>query len=139
MGVFIVCLGIAVLLLVVGIVLYEQSKWNDYEGFVDFGVVFMISALVMGCFILHEYAFKDLTVQRYLMRYETLKAQYEEGYYDRITYDGREGLMDKILDYNDTVLKGRTKHHSAWIGAFYPEDWDSLPLIELGGQHVTTE
>lgn len=133
MGVFIICLGIAVLLLAVGIVLYKQSKWSCYDWFVCFGVVFMLTALVMGCFIWHESIYKDLTMQRYRIRYETLKVQYNKGYYDRITYDGREGLMDKILKYNDTVVTSRAKHRSAWIGAFYPEDWDSLPLIELEG------
>lgn len=133
MGLIILFSALGMVLIGIAIAMHYVNEWSDYEMFVVFGVCFLIAAITIGSIAWHEYAYKDVNTAKYRNQYDGLKLQLDNGYYDRITYDGRKALMDDIVKYNNTVIGGRAKHNSQWIGALYPEDWDSLPLIDLGG------
>ena len=119
-----VCLG-------VGIGMWKHNEYSDYEGFIVCTVVFLVVAITLGGIAWHEYAYRDAAFEGYMLKYNSLVTQLEGDYYNKITYDGRKALMDDIVNYNITVVRNRAKHHSLWIGAIYPEDWDALPLIEF--------
>lgn len=109
----------------------------DYSGCGCFlcviGGLVGIALIVVGIEATIRNAYKDVDTAKYRQKHDALVMQIERGYYDRITYDGRKALMDEVVAYNAKVTEGKAFCHSIWIGAMYPEDWDSLPLIELEG------
>lgn len=134
MGLIILFSALGLVLIGIAIGWWYVDNYSEYGVFAFFGACFLIAAITIGSIAWHEYAYKDVTTAKYRNKYDGLKLQLDNGYYDRITYDGRKALMDDIVEYNGTVISGRAKHNSQWIGALYPEDWDSLPLIDLGGK-----
>lgn len=134
MGLIILLAAIGLVLSGIAIAMHYVNEWSCYELFEVFGMIFLIAAIIIGCIAWHESAYSDVNTAKWRNKYESLKLQLDNGYYDRITYDGRKALMDDIVEYNGTVIFGRAKHNSQWIGALYQEDWDSLPLIDLGGE-----
>ena len=97
------------------------------------GFLVGIALIVVGIEATIKNAYKDVNTAKYRQKHDALVMQIEKGYYDRITYDGRKALMDEVVAYNAEVTEGKAFCHSIWIGAMYPEDWDSLPLIDLEG------
>ena len=134
MGLIILLAALGMVLIGIAIAMHYVNEWSDYEWFVIFGVFFMIAAIIIGCIAWHQCTYKDMNTERWRNQYESLKLQLDKGFYNKITYDGRKALMDDIVKYNGIVISGKAKHNSQWIGALYPEDWDSLPLIDLGGE-----
>jgi hypothetical protein len=94
-------------------------------------VLLGIALIVVGISAAIANAYKDVNTAKLRQKHDALVMQIEKGYYDRFTYDGRKALVDEIVAYNAKVTEGKALCHSIWIGAMYPEDWDSLPLIEL--------
>jgi hypothetical protein len=133
MGLIILFAALGLVLCGIAIAMRYVDEWSNYEVFNVFGVCFLIAAIIIGCIAWHESVYSDMITAKWRNKYESLKIQLDNGYYDRITYDGRKALMDDIVEYNGAVIWGRAKHNSEWIGALYQEDWDSLPLIDLGG------
>lgn len=134
MGLIILFAALGLVLIGIAIAMHYVDKWSFYAIFEAFSVIFLITAIIIGCVEWHESVYSDVNTAKLRNKYESLKLQLDNGYYDRITYDGRKALMDDIVEYNGTVISGRAKHNSQWIGVLYPEDWDSLPLIDLGGE-----
>lgn len=131
MGLIILTILIALALLGLGLVLKHFDEWSLWDGFVATSIFVFIAAVIMIAVAVDSNAYKDVTFENYKMKYNALTHQLKDDYYDTDFYDGRKALIDDILKYNTTVIYGRAKHNSAWIGCFYPEDWESLPLIEL--------
>lgn len=115
----------------VGIGMRKHDEWSFYEVFIILAVILLVVAIIIGCIAWHEYSFRDAEFESLMLTYNSLVTQLDGDYYNKITYDGRKALMDDIVNYNTTVVRNRAKHHSRWIGALYPEDWDALPLIEF--------
>lgn len=131
MGIIILSFVIMLVFLVVAIIMRFRDEWSDWEIPICPAVFAFIIATI-GTFIAWDAnAYKDLTIEKYQMKYEMLTHQLNDDFYKTEFYDGRNKLMDDILNYNNDVINGRAKHKSIWIGCFYPEDWDSLPLIEF--------
>ena len=117
---------------VAGFCVRKHNKYSEeWEVYILVAAIILAVAITIGCFAWHEYAFRDATFEAQLLKYNSLVTQLDGDYYNKITYDGRKALMDDIINYNITVVHNRAKHHSRWIGALYPEDWDALPLIEF--------
>lgn len=116
---------------VVGLCIRKHNEYSGWEVYIVFAAIILVIAIIIGCIAWHEYAFRDAAFEAQLLKYNSLVTQLEGDYYNKITYDGRKALMDEIVNYNITVVRSRAKHHSRWIGALYPEDWDALPLIEF--------
>lgn len=68
---------------------------------------------------------------KYRIQYETLVYQLENGAYENVVEYNRKDLMNDICNYNSHVESGRILSKNPWIGVYYPEDWDNLPLIKL--------
>jgi hypothetical protein len=134
MGVIILTILIALALLGLGLVLRHFDEWSLWDGFVAASIFVFIAASIMIADAAFSNVYKDVTFEEYKMKYNTLTHQLKDDYYNTDFYDGRKALINDILEYNTTVIRGRAKHNSAWIGCFYPEDWESLPLIELGSE-----
>lgn len=111
--------------------MWKHDEWSFYEVFIILAVILLIVAIMLGCISWYSYAFRDATFEVYSLKYNSLIAQLDGNYYNRITYDGRKALMDDVINYNTRLVRCRAKHHSRWVGALYPEDWDALPLIEF--------
>lgn len=122
---------ITVLLLSIGICTRIKSYWNCWEGWIISGIFFLILTVILGIGAFNHNNFKDMYTEQIQYEYENLTHQLSNNYYNRLTYDGRKQLMDDILNYNKKILNGRAKHNNVWVGAFYPEDYESLPLIKL--------
>ena len=131
MIVILIFILITVLLLSIGICLKIKNYWANWEGWINGGIVFLIITLIISVFALGANGFKDMHTKQIYYDYSNLTYQLSNNFYNRLTYDGRKQLMDDILNYNKKVLNGRAKHNNVWVGAFYPEDYESLPLIEL--------
>ena len=116
---------------VVGLCTRKHNEYSEWEAYIVVAAIILVIAIIIGCIAWHEYAFRDATFEAQLLKYNYLVTQLEGDYYNKITYDGRKALMDDIVNYNIMVVRSRAKHHSRWIGALYPEDWDALPLIEF--------
>lgn len=115
----------------VGIGMWKHNEWSSYEAFIFLAVTLLVVTIILGCISWYAYVFRDATFEAQLLKYNSLVTQLDGNYYNKITYDGRKALMDDIINYNIMVVRCRAKHHSRWIGALYPEDWDALPLIEF--------
>lgn len=123
---------LAVILIAAGFIIRRFYAWCDFDipcfavGIIVFcGVIFVN----IGC--IDSYVCKDLTEEQYLMKYEILQEQLTNEFYKTEILDQRQELMDDILEYNSDVVNGRFKSKTLWFNWFYPEDWDSIPLIEF--------
>jgi glucan phosphoethanolaminetransferase (alkaline phosphatase superfamily) len=141
-------MGLIITFIIVGAILigigcwmkfHEQCYYDGEEWAFVFGTLILIAAFIMSAVAMHSYSYKDVATENYRIKYDILTRQLNENYYDTEYYDGRKGLIDDVLEYNEDVLYGRAKHNSIWIGCFYPEDWESLPLIELKGEKKAHE
>lgn len=131
MGLICVLMLVSVVLILIGLVIRHKNEWANWEIPTFIGIVVAIFASICVGIAVHESSYKDLNTELYRQKYDALTMQLDENYYNRITFDGRQTLINDIVSYNAAVTKGRRKHDSVWIGVFYPEDWDSLPLINL--------
>lgn len=110
---------------------------NDFDCDVSFMlrcVAVVLLILVIGAtvlaFFVHQCA--DSSTASYRVQYETLVYQLENGAYENVVEYNRKDLMNDICDYNSHIESGRILSKNPWIGVYYPEDWDNLPLIQLG-------
>lgn len=111
-----------------------------YHGYID--ISFMIRAIAVTLIILIAFAAipaffinqcAESSTTAYRIQYETLVYQLENGAYENVVEYNRKDLMDDICDYNSHVESGRILSKNPWVGVYYPEDWDNLPLIRLEG------
>lgn len=63
-------------------------------------------------------------------QYESLVYQLENGLYENGD-SGKKELYDQITEWNKEVAKGKILQHDIFQGAFYPNIYDSLEVIEL--------
>lgn len=73
----------------------------------------------------------------YKARYESLSYQQENDLYDNNNDIGKLELYQEIQEYNEKVAKGKALQSDPWVGAFYPDIFDGLELIELGDEDGT--
>ena len=125
---------IGLALIGVGIGMRAHSQWSDYEAPLIIGIVILIIALIMCAIAGCNYAYKDVTIERAMIKHDALEMQLNNNYYNKFTYDGRQDLVNTAIEFNRTIVLYRANHRIVWIKAFYPEDWDSVPLIDLSGQ-----
>ena len=120
------------ILLWCGFAIRSRDEWAAYEAAIVVGVILLIVAIAMGVQGWSDCVHRDVNTEIKLMEYQVIVTQIDGGYYDRLGYDGRKTLIDDVLTYNKAVMRGRALHRSLWVGIFYQEDFDSLPLVEFG-------
>ena len=136
MGFILVLSAVSVVLILIGWAIRRKSEWDEWETPIIIGIIIAIITAIFIAKAVSENVYKDLNTEVYRQKYDALTMQLDENYYNRITFDGRQSLINDIVSYNKSVIIGRRKHHSVWIGVLYPEDWDSLPLIDLKKDEV---
>lgn len=130
-------LYVAMILLLVGFVLlaYYLVEYCDSEIRAALcgisALVMTVVVIVMTIMIVFENAFASGTKLKYETWYESLVYQLEEVKYDNLIDNNRKELMDDILSYNKTVATGRLYQNDFWVGIFYADIYDDLPLIVL--------
>ena len=92
-------------------------------------LTFLVVLAAIPAFVVNQCA--DSSTASYRVQYETLVYQLENGAYENVVEYNRKDLMNDICDYNSHVESGRILSKNPWIGVYYPEDWDNLPLIRL--------
>ena len=122
---------IAAILIGISVAIDHISNWDDGCIFKVFGTIALIVCIGMIFVSANINIHKEVDIQNKLLERENLVYQLQHDYYNRITYDGREELMKNILKFNQGVISHRILHDNIWVGVFYPQDWDSIPLIEL--------
>lgn len=94
-------------------------------------VIFIIIIVCAGISVFFVNQCAESSTNTYRIQYETLVYQLENGAYENVVEYSRKDLMNDIYDYNSHVESGRILSKNPWIGIYYPEDWDNLPLINL--------
>ena len=64
------------------------------------------------------------------VQYESLVYQLENDLYEN-SLSGKKELYDQITEWNKEVAKGKILQHDIFLGAFYPNIYDNLEVIEL--------
>jgi len=130
MMILIVPAVIAIMLFVIAFLVDDR---NHYYGDTPrcIAVIFIILSIcaAIPAFFVNQCAESSTTTYR--IQYETLVYQLENGAYENVVEYSRKDLMNDICDYNSHVESGRILSKNLWIGVYYPEDWDNLPLIRL--------
>lgn len=133
MMIIIVLAVIAIILFVIAFLVDDCSNcYSDAPWLLRFiAIILIIVVICMGivAFLINQCATSSTTTYR--IKYETLVYQLENGAYENVVEYSRKDLMDDIYDYNSHVERGRILSKNPWIGVYYPEDWDNLPLIRL--------
>ena len=132
---------IIIVLAVIAIVLFvsaflvdylDKDCYSDKSWFLRaFSIIFIVLSI---CFAIPAFFVNQCAASstaKYRIQYETLVYQLENGAYENVVEYNRKDLMNDIYDYNSHVESGRILSKNPWIGVYYPEDWDNLPLIRL--------
>ena len=133
MMIIIVLAVIAIMLFVIAFLVDDRNHcYSDVPWLLRaFAIVFIILSVCFAipAFFVNQCAESSTTTYR--IQYETLVYQLENGAYENVVEYSRKDLMNDIYNYNSHVESGRILSKNPWIGVYYPEDWDSLPLIRL--------
>ena len=133
MMIIIVLAAITIMLFVIAfLVEYSGNYDSDISWFLRaFAIVFIVLSICFAipAFFVNQCAASSTATYR--IQYETLVYQLENGAYENVVEYSRKDLMNDICDYNSHVESGRILSKNPWIGVYYPEDWDNLPLIKL--------
>lgn len=132
MLIFLILFILTVIFIAAGLIIRhfdEVCYWEIPPFAAGFATFSILVFLIIGCTV--GYAVKDKTVEKYLMKYEILQKQLSNEFYKTECFDQIQKLMEDIVEYNNDVVNGRFKSKTLWFNWFYPEDWDSIPLIEF--------
>ena len=120
---------ISIIILAAGIVfIYLASKtWKDDLALIGailsaiggfFTVVFIVMTIMSHINVGYQF-------QRDYMEYEILQEQIDSGNYNSIT------ITSDIISYNQKVMNNKRYYNSPWIGLYYYEGCEKLPLLEM--------
>lgn len=71
---------------------------------------------------------------RYEARYNSLKTQWEENFYDNDNDVGKRELIADIEYWNTDLTYKKTMSKDFWFGAFYPNVYDQFEYIDITGK-----
>lgn len=137
MLIILIPLILTIVCIVCAFIMKAIDEWSDYYIWYLPAAIFAIALIIEIIICVNSQVSKDLTEDKYLMRYEILQEQLSEEFYKTEYLDQRQKLMADILEYNNEVMDGRFHSKTPWLNWFYPEDWDSIPLIELPKEEET--
>jgi len=63
--------------------------------------------------------------------YKDLNYQVENGMYDNENEVGKKQLADQVMEWNSDLAKNKALHHSVWVSAMYPIDYDKFDFIPI--------
>lgn len=71
---------------------------------------------------------------RYEARYNSLKTQWEENFYDNDNDIGKRELIADIEHWNTDLTYKKTMSKDFWFGTFFPNVYDQFECIDITGK-----
>lgn len=138
-GFFIFCIIIGVLLIIIGNHNWDSEKYhflyyNDDE-FVFSGIVTLVISIIivaiMGFASIGIHSESKATLAKEQQRYEAL--MYKMNSSDCRDEFGllNKSICDEIQMWNEKISYNKIMQKNIWVGAFYPNIYDELQLIEF--------
>ena len=105
------------------------DKWSGLPSLlITIGaIVTIILLIVIGL----NYIGIEADVESYNTRYEMLKYQYENDFYDNDNEVGKYQLISDIRYWNEDLAYRKKIQRNFWVGIFYPNIYDQFEFIEL--------
>ena len=124
------------LLVVAGIVLIAGTIWmiaDDYDHCLPFITVVAstFASVVMLIVLANNYIGVNARVAADKTRYEMLKYQYENNFYNNENEVGKYQLISDIRAWNEDLSKYKTLQHDFWVGIFIPDVYDQFEYINI--------
>lgn len=120
---------ISILLLIMGLVIWKIGKKKYRDGIEFSGIIITIfSAIaVMICVALTMASHINVEnqYQKDYMEYEILQAHIDSEEYNKVT------IASEVISYNRKVMDNRKYYNSPWIGLYYYEGCETLPLLDM--------
>lgn len=122
-------LAVFVFILAIGIVWYMLDDCGLGPLFLTSAgaIVLVIMLIVLGV----QYIGVDGYVASNQERYEMLKYQWENNFYDNDNDVGKYELVSKIQDWNEDLRRYQTIQRDPWIGIFIPNIYDQFEFIRI--------
>ena len=98
------------------------------------GVLIFVMGIVVLCMVIDigtEHIGVEADIERYYSRYEMLKTQYENNFYDNDNDIGKYELVSKIQKWNEDLAYNKKIQRDLWLGIFHPNIYDQFDFIEL--------
>lgn len=110
--------------------------WNEHFGISTacFAIVCCIviyGGIELGCNYMDALPGQ---IARYEARYNSLKTQWEENFYDNDNDVGKRELIADIEKWNSDLAYKKTMSKDFWFGTFYPNIYDQFEYIDITGK-----
>ena len=120
---------ISILLLIIGLVIWKIGK-KKYRDGIEFGgiIVSIFSAIaVVVCIVLTMTSHINIEnqYQKDYMEYEILQAQMDSEESNKVT------IASEVISYNRKVMDYQKYYSSPWIGLYYYDGCETLPLLNI--------
>lgn len=123
-------LVIAIIALIAGVI------WLRWDEFSSAGMLLAIlgglATAIMFFVIAVNYIGVEADVASSKARYESLKYQYENNFYDNDNDVGKYELVRDIREWNEDLARNKKLQHNFWIGVLIPDVFDQFEYIEIG-------
>lgn len=121
MGILIICYLLAIIT-TIGQIYLRNNEFTisdvDQIGAIVLAVVPTVMAICLN-------VFSDSLYNKLAKNYDLYNSLIESS----STYDC--SLIISVYDYNEQIQEGRRLQYNIWCGAFVPNIYDNLPLLEL--------
>ena len=127
---------VSIAALVVSFLVYIRFEKRDILGAPTFCVVVLgIFSIIVTIEVLLA-VFANIGVEGTLAskqaRYDSLVYQFENNLYDNDNDLGKKELYDEIREWNEEIACGKVLERDLWLGAFFPDIYGELQIIEFG-------
>lgn len=120
---------IMLIVLALSIFWYEHSDYDFIPAFIS--TIASLAATVMVVILIVQYTGVDAYIDSNNVRYEMLKTQYENHFYDNDNDVGKQELVSKIQEWNEDLAYNKRIQRDLWLGIFYPNIYDQFDYIEI--------
>ena len=104
---------------------------DEYLSIVFGAVILTTTTLIMIVVLCVGYIGVDAYIDSCNVRYEMLKTQYDNHFYDNDNDVGKQELVSKIQDWNEDLAYNKRIQRDLWLGIFYPNIYDQFDYIEI--------
>ncbi len=128
---------ISIVVLAVGIVFIRFTLKNQkYDSVECMGAILSaiggFSTVVFIVMTIMSHTNVGYQFQRDYIEYEILQEQIDSGNYNSTT------ITSDIISYNQKVMDNKRYYNSPWVGLYYYEGCEKLPLLEIKDKKITT-
>lgn len=123
---------ISMLVTVVGIIAIAIGCKNYQDGLEIGGAIITtlggIAIIVCITMAIASHINVEYKYQKDYMKYEILQEQIDSGRYDSTT------ITSEIISYNIQVMDYKKYYNSPWVGLYFYEGCEKLPLLEINNE-----